>query len=210
MYDNDRQEKTNNKLGCIVTFLLIIIVTSIGVSLFILKYMKEHQQSEEVQITTISETSLEKIVSTSQLSTMEYTYNGVAKVTKKNFDTIKYYVAYEGVVKAGIDFTKIDISLDKDNQTIIIRLPDVEIQSVSINTDNMEYIFEDSKYNTETVASEAYKKCKEDLKNRAENEVQLVEMTKENASATITALIEPWITQVEDYKIDIIYGGEDL
>lgn len=65
--------------------------------------------SNEGKVTTISEASLEKVIETSQLSTMEYTFNGVTRVTKEFFDTTKYYVAYEGTVRAGIDFSAIDI-----------------------------------------------------------------------------------------------------
>lgn len=68
----------------------------------------------------------------------------------------------------------------------------------------MEYIFEEEQYENETVVNEAYRMCVKDLTTRAETEVQLFDMARDNAKATVKALIEPWVKQVEEYSIEII------
>ena len=56
----------------------------------------------------ITASSLEKVLEIDELSTAEYTYNAVAKKHSQDGKEIKYYVAYEGKVTAGVDFEKID------------------------------------------------------------------------------------------------------
>lgn len=74
------------------------------------------------QMTTISEASLEKVIEINELATVDYTYNAIATAYAENNETIKYNVAYEGVVNAGIDFKKIDIQLNEEEKVIKITL----------------------------------------------------------------------------------------
>lgn len=162
-------------------------------------------RSSQNKVSTVSKSSLEKVLETSQLTTLQYTYNAIAEVKKEFFDTIKYHVAYEGTVQAGIDFEDIDIDINEEKKLITITLPEVSIQNVIVNAESMEYIFNDDKYETETVASEAYSACVKDLQTRAEKEVQLLQMAKDNARDAVQALIEPWVKQVdEEYTIEIL------
>ena len=86
------------------------------------------------QMTTISEASLEKVIEINELATVDYTYNAIATAYAENNETIKYNVAYEGVVNAGIDFKKIDIQLNEEEKVIKITLPPVEIQDIRVDS----------------------------------------------------------------------------
>jgi len=193
--------KTNKKpkiiLGIVILIVLIVLIIGFkpgGVF-----------RSSQNKVSTVSKSSLEKVLETSQLTTLQYTYNAIAEVKKEFFDTIKYHVAYEGTVQAGIDFEDIDIDINEEKKLITITLPEVSIQNVIVNAESMEYIFNDDKYETETVASEAYSACVKDLQTRAEKEVQLLQMAKDNARDAVQALIEPWVKQVdEEYTIEIL------
>ena len=193
--------KTNKKpkiiLGIVILIVLIVLIIGFkpgGVF-----------RSSQNKVSTVSKPSLEKVLETSQLTTLQYTYNAIAEVKKEFFDTIKYHVAYEGTVQAGIDFEDIDIDINEEKKLITITLPEVSIQNVIVNAESMEYIFNDDKYETETVASEAYSACVKDLQTRAEKEVQLLQMAKDNARDAVQALIEPWVKQVdEEYTIEIL------
>ena len=193
--------KTNKKpkiiLGIVILIVLIVLIIGFkpgGVF-----------RSSQNKVSTVSKSSLEKVLETSQLTTLQYTYNAIAEVKKEFFDTIKYHVAYEGTVQAGIDFEDIDIDINEEKKLITLTLPEVSIQNVIVNAESMEYIFNDDKYETETVASEAYSACVKDLQTRAEKEVQLLQMAKDNARDAVQALIEPWVKQVdEEYTIEIL------
>ena len=153
---------------------------------------------QEGQITTISKASLEKIIEINQLSTVDYTYNAIATVYDDAGEKIKYYVAYEGLVTAGIDFEKIELAVDDVEKKVTVTLPEIEIHDLTVNMGTMDCIFTDDKYNTEKVSQEAYFASKQDLKNRIEKDTELPKMAKENAIASVKALFSPWIEQLDE------------
>ena len=185
------------KLLIAVSILILIIIVLIG-----FKLMKPDEEKKEVS--TITQTSLDKIIEINQLSTVDYTYNAVVKVYDEEKKDLKYYVAYEGIVTAGIDFEKIDIAVNEEQKKVIIKIPDVEIHDVNVNMGTMEYIFAKDKYETETVSQEAYKASTVDLQERVKQEKDLHEMAKENAIASVRALFVPWIEQIDkEYTVEV-------
>lgn len=156
------------------------------------------------QMTTISEASLEKVIEINELATVDYTYNAIATAYAEDNETVKYNVAYEGVVNAGIDFKQIDIQLNAEENIIKITLPSVEIQDIRIDSGTLDYIFSKDKYETETISEEALRICKADLEKRVSEEELLKTTAKENAVESIKALFTPWIEVMEvDYTIEI-------
>lgn len=185
------------KLLIAVSILILIIIVLIGFKLMT-------PDAEKKEVATITQTSLDKIIEINQLSTVDYTYNAVVKVYDEDNKNLKYYVAYEGIVTAGIDFEKIDIAVNEDQKKVIIKIPDVEIHDVSVNMGTMEYIFAKEKYETETVSQEAYKASTADLQERVKQEKDLHEMAKENAIASVRALFVPWIEQIDkEYTVEV-------
>lgn len=151
---------------------------------------------KEGGVDTVTETTLEEAVRISRLYTAEYPYNGYTAVYDGDTGEIKYYVAYEGTVKAGIDVDKISVSLEEGTGTIIILLPEIEITSPMVNAGTMEYIFTDDKYNTETVAQEAYRAANDDLSAKAGKDTNIIITAREAAKAAAKALVEPWVSQI--------------
>lgn len=91
----------------------------------------------------------EKLEVAAELNTGSYLCTDV--ITKADSKTFKdwkipfteksFIVQYDGIVKAGIkDLTKADVSQDED--TIIIKLPDVEITGIEIDNDSFEKLDE--------------------------------------------------------------------
>ena len=154
--------------------------------------------------TTISQSSIEKILDISELSTLEYTYNAVAAGYDEDGKTLLYHVAYEGTVSAGIDFDKLKVKVNPDKKEIRITVPEAKILDCSVNEGSLKYIFEKDEYNTATISADAYKVSKEDLKKKANEETRITELAKENAISAISGLIEPWVDQVDDEYTVII------
>lgn len=153
---------------------------------------------------TISQSSIEKILDISELSTLEYTYNAVAAGYDEDGKTLLYHVAYEGTVSAGIDFDKLKVKVNPDKKEIRITVPEAKILDCSVNEGSLKYIFEKDEYNTATISADAYKVSKEDLKKKANEETRITELAKENAISAISGLIEPWVDQVDDEYTVII------
>ncbi|MBQ9604840.1 MAG: hypothetical protein IJR45_05435, partial [Firmicutes bacterium] len=67
----------------------------------------------EGTVTTLTQVELENVIKTAKLYTAEYPYNGYTVVRGDNGKP-RYYVAYEGIIRAGINTDKIEIELDED------------------------------------------------------------------------------------------------
>lgn len=86
-----------------------------------------------------------KLDEASNLTTAVLTYNGLITysdgsipfITKKSFSMI-----YSAEIRAGIDMSKVDITVTEDK--VIVRLPEVEVQSVNVDPDSIQ--FYDEKY----------------------------------------------------------------
>lgn len=189
----------NKKMIFGIISILIIIALVIGL---IMVFGGKSKKESEVSV--ITKSSLEEIIEIDDLSTVDYTYNAVAKATKSDKKTVKYYVAYEGKVTAGIDFEKIKIDLDEKNKKITVTVPEVTIQSTSVTWGTLEYIFEKEKYETETISQEAYKICLSDLNAKIKKDNILFETAKENAVEAVKGLIEPWVKQIDkQYVVEV-------
>ena len=167
---------------------------------------------EEGKVTTITQAALQKVVATAKLYTVEYPYNGIASVYDTDNTALKYHVAYEGTVKAGIDISQIQVTLNEETREIIIRLPQPTLEEPVVNAGTMEYIFSKDKYNTETVAQEAYKTAIADLKERAAHDPGILQTATQTAKSAEKAFIEPWVNQVENedkYTVIVLGYGEE-
>ena len=124
------------------------------------------------------------------------------KYDKKN--NPMYHVAYEGMVIAGIEFDDIKIDVKENEKKIIITIPEIKIQDVKVNESTLDYMFLKNKYETETIAQEAYKLCIEDLKARITEENILYDTAKTNAKFSLEAMFKPWIETIDDtYTVEI-------
>lgn len=148
-----------------------------------------------------AESSLKEIVASSDLSACEYTYNSIANVSDGK--RMLYHVAYEGTVKAGFDFNEITVKRDREQKKVLIKIPDIKVNSVNVDQSSMEFIFDQRKSeNNETIFQEAYSECLKDLRKKAENNKALKKMARENSISTIKALAEPWREAIpEGYEL---------
>lgn len=159
------------------------------------KHIANRQKEGEVY--TVAESTLEKVCEICELPTVEYTYNAVAEAVNEKGE-VKYYVAYEGKVTAGIDFSKIEFEVldSEESKKVLIKLPEVTVQDPIVNMGTMDFIFLKDTYETETISQEAFKLCQEDLSNRIKDEDALLELAAENVRRDVRCLYEPWINQL--------------
>lgn len=142
-----------------------------------------------------AEANLMKALDISEFSTVDYIYNSVAE-SKNKKDKVDYWVKYQGTVKAGIDFSEIKITENKEEKIITAVLPKVKIFTKTVDPESMDYIFLNKKAETESIAAESLKLCKEDINAKIDNNNKLFEIGKENAVAVVTALLEPVVEQI--------------
>ena len=177
-------------------------VAAVLVIVFLPVFLNSNEK-DEAQI--ITKANLERIINASDLSTLEAVYNGVAKVTDEDDpDEVAYYVSYDAKVKAGIDFKKVEIDVDKKEKIITVTVPKTKINDINVDINSLDYIFIDDDAITETVSEQAYKKCIEDVTKETKTEDAIYKLAEENTKNVIQALINPFVTQLdEEYQLVI-------
>ena len=198
MEENQKKKLSGPKVKYIIgiaIMLAVVIIVLLAVS------MSSKKSEPEI----ISKSTLEDIINVSDLSTFEAVYNGIAKVTDEdNPEKVNYYVSYDAKVKAGIDFEKVDITVNTDEKIITVMLPEIKITDVNVDITSLDYIFENEKANTETVSEEAYKKCIEDVTSESNSEDAIYELAEQNARNIVEALISPFVEQLDSkYRLEI-------
>jgi hypothetical protein len=106
------------------------------------------------------------------------------------FTEKSFIVQYDGTVKAGIkDLTKTQVS--QKGETIIVRLPEVEITGIEIDNDSFEKLDESNNiFNPITVEdlNKAQKNLKEEMYQRA-LEKGILDMAKSNAEEVLKGML---------------------
>lgn len=206
-------------VALVAVIVLIIVLKSCGkrddreLSERITETIEDVVVGHEGKVELVTESTLENAVRSATLYTASYPYNGVAQVYGSTEEGRKYYVAYKADIKAGIDSSKIKVELDEDTDTIIIRLPEIELSEPSIDG-KFRFIFMDDKYNTGETYNEAFAAATNDLQRRIKLDMlsDLVNTATESAKATERALVEPWVNQVDpdkQYKVKVLAYGEE-
>lgn len=193
------KKKTIILLGITITIVLISILVFVPEMI-----SKANRKPEIVTVST-----LEKIISTSELSTFQAVYNGIAEVmNEKKPDELDYYVSYEATVYAGFDLESVKLSLDEETKKINLTIPKIEVIDVNVDIASLDYIFLNNKANTSTVSAQAYKACKADAINESKEQTAILDLAKQNAENIMKALINPFISQLDsEYKLEITFGG---
>ena len=178
----------------------VILLLIIGIVSFLPRDPKPQNDRHR---TTISESTLQKVLNISDLSTLEFRYGSIAQAVDAKGKT-KYYVTYDGTIQVGVDFSAIakSISIDRDAKTITVTIPEPKVLSTNVNVDTLDYLFVKDKYNTTGLTNEALKLCKQDLTNEINNNPDIFDIAKENTSNVISQLLEPWLKQADgEYTI---------
>ena len=198
--DNHLKHKTRLiKAFCLLVILLLI--------LFFLWHRIFSNSNKPKEITTVEATSrLEKILQISELSTYQVTFNGVADIHSDD-GSLLYYTAYQAKVNIGLDMEKIQVSVtepEAPEQKITVTLPEIEIADVNVDPGSLDYIFEDSSADTDTVSITALPACKADAEAECRSDEAIFELARENAVRTVEALMQPFLVQNKAYKLEIV------
>ena len=157
--------------------------------------------------------TLEKIVEVSDLSTAKFTYQGyVAVPDQDNLKKTAYYVCYNAQVYAGIDFSKITFEKDDEEKTVTVKIPEVEITDIIVDTASFDYMFVSKKANDiSNLAPVVLTACEEDIKQECTSESALLDSAKQNAVNAVKALTEPIVEQALDgYTLKFEEGGAEV
>lgn len=192
------------KIKSRIILIVVAVAAVVGIAVFFIVKFNLLNSENDAPPEIITQSTLENIIRTSNLSTFEATYNGIAKVNNaENPDEIDYYVSYEATVKAGIDFELVETDIDNEKKVITVTVPDIQINDITVDITSLDYIFENEKANTSSVSEQAYKKCIDDVTEESKKEDAIYELAEQNAHNTIKALISPFVEQL-DNEFDLV------
>lgn len=178
---------------------LVIAAVVILVAIAAVAVLLQTSGREEPQPQVFNKSTLERIINVSELSTFTAVYNGIARVAnEKKPEKIDYYVSYEATVNAGIDFQKVEISMDEEQKTITLKVPEAHITNQSVEMSSLDFIFLNQKADKSGVTEAAYKACEEDVRQESEQQAAICELAKQNAENVLKALTKPIVDQLGD------------
>ena len=108
----------------------------------------EDKDENEAPIIT-SSTIVEQLNGLSELVTQEYTYHNADRRESSEtwifgwtrpFSSNSILITYDGTIKAGVDFSKIEINVTEATKTIIIKIPESTITDNNIPQDSIEVL----------------------------------------------------------------------
>jgi hypothetical protein len=178
--------------AAIVIIILLIIAAVVAYFAVIAPL---NNDTEETQY--LSETSLKEAVDVENLSTVDYTYKGIAEktVTKLHFWSTTDRVKYEAHVRASFNMSTIEFTIDQDNHVVTAYLPDAQISDPTLDETKFGYLPE----STSLSISEVIDICKQDAAAEIDRDAITQEAT-ENLKNVIEALTLPFLG--DEYTIE--------
>lgn len=197
IFKEKRKNILNNKILIIVGVIILILV--IGGLVF----------SKEGGIKIKVKSSLSKLVEKSDLETINFTYNVIAKqcnnenkCNKKsnNIDDFKYVISCKGTVTAGIDFDNVGVDVDKKNKKLIVSIPNAGITDITVGS--MKFLNGEDLPSSELV--NARRLCEETIREKSKEDKELLPAAKEQAEVVLISFYKQWLKSVNnEYKLEV-------
>lgn len=182
--------------------LLLFAVAAVAVCITVL-FLAWPRKAPEPQIDiTIT---LNKIVSTSDLATSVFQYQGIVEVPNpKKPKKIDYYICYGASVYAGIDFSQVKFRENKEAKTITATLPEVQVLDTVVDPSSMDFMFQNKKADSISVTDVALTVCETDIQQECTTDNAILDVARMNAENAVRALAEPVIQNIApDYMLVI-------
>lgn len=188
----------------------VVLLVALVLAIAYIVYLKSSDQQIEPEIVT---TDIEGVINDiGELATAEYGYK-IAQITGKPsktfagfkipFTSSQVIYSYEGLIKAGIDFEDIEVTVNEINKIIYVRIPDVKLLSSEVYFDSLIVYDEDySPFNTFTF--EDMNLSISDLQSQAESSALssgLLERAATNAQNIIHTSISTFY-DLDEYTVE--------
>lgn len=225
MEDNKDKESTlpnergNTKKHSIVgkivhALILLILILLIGCGCFIAGIMFQNGNSIDESPTVEVDLAqlLTDVQEVGELTTVDYMYTDMGKFedsAKFNghdipLTTKSFILSWDGVIKAGIDATKIEINVNNTAKVINVHIPEAEILSHETDEDSVQ-VFDENNNIFNPIEVEDYTsffaQSKKQMEERA-LENGLLDEASENAKTVITNILNSDGTIKDNYSIN--------
>lgn len=189
-------KKTKFLLTGIIGILVIVLIILIA-------------SSKEGNVEYNVKSTLSRLVEKSDLETVDFTYNVIAKQCKKkgkcdkksnNINDFEYVISCKGNVTVGIDFKDVKVKVEEEKKILSITLPDAKIKE--INVLSKKFMNGDDVPADELANAE--KLCNDTVNEKSENDKELLTAAKEQAQVVLESFYSQWIKAYNDeYKVEV-------
>ena len=172
----------------------------------------DHGLITETTVSLTGDTIRDGLNDIGELATEEYYFTRVEtydsskniKGFKVPFTTSRFVYSYDGMVKAGIDFTAIEVEKDDLKKTITVKLPASQILDCSIDPDTFE-VYDEKKSVFNPIHISDYNDSLDEMLEAAKAdaiEKGVLERADSNAELLIKNMVKS-AYDVDDYYIDV-------
>ena len=166
----------------------------------------EKEKLVEVEKVYTSQIIQEGLNDLSFLVTSEYyftevmSYSSVKQFLKLDlpWSESTYLATYDGIVTAGVDFSKIAVTKDDDSRSIVIFMPDAEIQNVTIDNDSFK-VYSEKEGLGNPIKLENFNDSVKELKNTALNRAK-ENGVLERAQTTAQSIVKNFLASLIDLR----------
>lgn len=153
--------------------------------------------------------SLDKVVEKSNLETVDFTYNVIAKkcedeincdLNSNDIENFKYVVSCKGTITAGIDFKKVKINVDEKKKVISVIISNANL----VNEPSVASVrFLNDDVNAEELPN-ARNLCADVIKSKSEEDEKLLPAAKEQAIIVLESFYKEWIKAYNpEYTVEV-------
>ena len=165
----------------------------------------------------VTESSLEKAVDINELSTLDYTYSGIAEKINSfaigdihtpvgdltSPEWVDFRVKYSANIRVEFDMSDIDFEIDNESRVITVLLPEIVLGTPHIDEKSFGFLPEGKSADL----ADVIRLCRNDAKAEISQDTQIEERAYENLESTVTALTLPLIG--DEYSLEFRHGSDD-
>lgn len=139
-------------------------------------------------VTVITNSTLTKAIDIAELSTSQFTYNGIAQIYEEGSEEdVLCYIRYSSKVKAGANMKDVRFEVDNEKKTVSAVLPELIITANTVEEQSLSFIPEDIELELDIILSA----CREDAAREAAESEELLDSAEKNLRSVIEALLYP-------------------
>lgn len=206
LFDKDSEKTVSKKFGGKVSKILIVAVIVLAVAFCYSTFSQKGYTNKAIVIKSA-------INNIGELATSDYTYTMVQTSEKPKREVLGFAIpltsskviySYDGLIKAGIDFSQIETDVNKITKTITCTLPEMKILSSEVKYDSLQ-VYDENNNPFNAFTFEDMNLSVSDLKQKAEQSAidsGLLTNAYENAKTVIQSSISG-LYDTEEYTLEI-------
>lgn len=186
-------------------FLLAAVLLVVGIAI---GFVADRALTASAQPKITTEDIQQQITEVSELATEELDYSGMVHYTEGHirfFTEKAFTMTYKATVKAGVDLSKAEITVDNDTKAINVKLPKAELQSIEVDPNSLEFQDEERailNWTDKDDTAQALETAEENAKEKVD-ENDLISKAQDTSQKLIENLLKPFTMDGIGYSVNV-------